>query len=212
MRKILSKIHKYKLNYFPNQYLSASQLFSQNAFLHCGFVKHLWTKFQEFLRSFLSWFSSWAPPARKGPVLLGCYINTQRTSWSQNWGQRWQTFSYTVLFFSFLLHSELMEYDSVLPQSISVNRGGEKELILDSKQQKGGSSGACRLSADSETPRFKGPAGSHLGPSAVGTAGFFTFQNTSTGVPKLNGLETKHPLIGMSNDWAETQGSQKKRV
>ena len=68
-----------------------------------------------------------------------------------------------------------MEYESVLPQSISVNRGREKELILDSKQQKGGLSGACRLSADSETPRFRGPAGSRLGPSAVGTAGFFTF-------------------------------------
>lgn len=70
MRKILSKIHKYKLNYFPNQYLSARQLFSQNAFLHRGFV-HLWTQFQEFLRSFLSRFSSWAPPARKrGPSCL----------------------------------------------------------------------------------------------------------------------------------------------
>ena len=39
LRKVLSTIHKYKLNYFPNQYLSARQLFSQNAFLHCGFVR-----------------------------------------------------------------------------------------------------------------------------------------------------------------------------
>ena len=173
MRKILSKIHKYKLNYFPNQYLSARQLFSQNAFLHCGFVKHLWTTFQEFLKSFLSQFSSWAPPTRKGPTLLCSSINAQRTCWSQNWEWWWQTFSNTVFFF-FVLHSELMEYDSVLPQSISVNRGGEKELLPGSKQQKGGSSGACRLSADSETPRFRGPAGSRLGPSAGGTAGFFT--------------------------------------
>lgn len=136
-----------------------------------------WTKFEEFLKSFLVTVFFLGSPAQKGPMLLCCFIKTQRTGWSQKQNREswWKTFSNTVLFFSFLLHSELMEYESVLPQSISVNRGREKELILDSKQQKGGLSGACRLSADSETPRFRGPAGSRLGPSAVGTAGFFTF-------------------------------------
>ena len=137
------------MNYFLNQCLSARRLFSWNAFIHCGFLSISVQNFKYFSELLVTVFFP-GSSGMESAVLLCCFINAQRTGWDPEVGKSGDG---VLVILSFFLPSAPKTDEIWLGSSSKhlCESGRIEELILGSKQQKWGSSGACRLGPDSES-------------------------------------------------------------